>query len=206
MLKVGDETEGYCPRCRLNTYQIISATDGREIFTSTCRTCRNTFQYKPELPLEEVREKQIKKLRTLQKKRVVSNPDIVQFASRKNSTKGDMDMPLRAYREMMGKDPETTMPSQGGPIREPVREVTVSGGAETATARWTRLTATLGARDGRPYNPSRTYKVGDVLLHKSHGLGLVETVIHEGAAMVLFRDVEQVLEMGAPAVETMQRR
>ena len=40
MLKVGDETEGYCPRCRLNTYQIISATDGREIFTSTCRTCR----------------------------------------------------------------------------------------------------------------------------------------------------------------------
>lgn len=206
MLKVGDETEGYCPRCRLNTYQIVSATDGREIFTATCRTCRNTFQYKPELSLDEVREKQVKKLRTLQKKRVAGNPDIVQFASRKSANKGDMDMPLRAYREMMGKDPDAGMPPQGGPIREPVAEVAVSGAAETPTARWTRMTATLSARDGRPYNPSRTYKVGDVLLHKSHGLGLVETVIHDNAAMVLFRDVEKVLEMGAPAVEAVQRR
>lgn len=210
MIKVGDEIDGYCLRCRLNTYQIVSATDGREIFTVTCRTCRNTGPHKPELTMEEVRSKQIKKLKTLQRKRVAGNPDIISFASRKADSRkaadGDMSMPLRAYREMMGKDPEPGLPPVGGPIREPAAAaVPAQAGAETPTARWTRLTATLSARDGRPYNPVRTYKSGDVLLHKAHGLGLVEQVLHEQAVMVLFRDTETVLEMGAPLNQDARR-
>ena len=34
------------------------------------------------------------------------------------------------------------------------------------------------------------------MLHKAHGLGVVQQVVHEGACVVLFRDQEAVLEMG----------
>jgi len=207
MHQIGDVVDGFCPRCRLNTYQIVSATDGREVFSATCRTCRNTIPYKPEVSIDELREKQIKKLKTLVRKKSkdMMTPSIIHLASRKNRDAGDLDMPLRAFREMHGRDPDATPPpSVPAAMAEavahrntPVAPV-ASSGATGATARWQRLTERLSARDGRPYVPTRTYKVGDVLLHKTHGLGIVEQVVHEQAVMVLFRDVETVLEMAAP--------
>ena len=64
-----------------------------------------------------------------------------------------------------------------------------------AKARWVELTGKLSSRHGKPYYPDRSYAVGDVLLHKRHGMGVVESVVHEEAVMVLFRDGEQVIEM-----------
>lgn len=67
------------------------------------------------------------------------------------------------------------------------------------TAQWREKTANLGPRDGKVYHADRTYDIGDVLLHKRFGMGIVETVIHEHAIMVLFRDGQQVIEMGSAA-------
>lgn len=200
MVKVGDEIDGYCTRCKLNTYQIVSATDGREVFSVTCRTCRYTGALVPEMSMEEVRSKQIKKLHSMTRKRVgTSSPAVVNFASRKNVDKGDLSMPLRAFREMMGRDPEAGPPPPAGPIREEVKPQAPASASDSPLVRWQKLTATLSARDGRPYNPTRTYKSGDVLLHKQHGLGIAEQVLHEQAVMVLFRDLETVLQMGVSA-------
>ncbi|MBM4341833.1 MAG: hypothetical protein FJ100_00445 [Deltaproteobacteria bacterium] len=217
MHQIGDIVDGYCPRCRLNTYQIVSATDGREVFSATCRTCRNTFQWRPELSMDELRENQVKKLKTMVRKRLKdqSAPSIITFASRKAKGAGeggDLAMPLRAFREMMGRDPDLVPPIVGPQaLMQAARAEQERAAAEAAAvglipasqgdapgARWQRLTATLSARDGRPYNATRKYKPGDVLLHKSHGLGIVESIVHDNAAMVLFRDTQAVLEMGAP--------
>lgn len=217
MHQIGDVVDGFCPRCRLNTYQIVSATDGREVFSATCRTCRNTSPWRAEMSMEELRDKQVKKLRTMVRKKVKdqSAPAIITFASRKSrdggSGPGDMSMPLRAYREMMGRDPDPVPPPVGPhALMQADKAEQEKAAAEaaavgifpqqenTAAARWQRITATLSARDGRPYNASRTYKLGDVLLHKTHGLGIVESVVHAQAAMVLFRDTQVVLEMGGP--------
>lgn len=200
MVKVGDEIDGYCTRCKLNTYQIVSATDGREVFSVTCRTCRYTGALHSEMSLEEVRSKQIKKLTGMTRKRTgTSNPAVVNFASRKNGDKNDLAAPLKAFREMMGRDPDMGPPTSGGPIREEVLPPPPATANDSPLVRWQRQTATLSARDGRPYNATRTYKAGDVLLHKQHGLGIAETVLHEQAVMVLFRDVETVLQMGISA-------
>ncbi len=64
-----------------------------------------------------------------------------------------------------------------------------------AKARWVELTSKLSSRHGKPYYADRTYTEGDVLLHKRHGMGVVESVVHEEAIMVLFRDGAQVIEM-----------
>lgn len=208
MLQIGDVIDGYCPRCRLNTYQIVSATDGREVFTATCRTCRNTFPWRAEVSMDELREKQVKKLKTMVRKKLKDQaiPSIITFASRKNrdgGDPGDMSVPLKAFREMMGRDPDPAPPVTPQAIIQASRNDIEKAQSATEPTdnpqlRWQRLTATLSARDGRPYNATRTYKIGDVLLHKTHGLGIVEAVLHNNAAMVLFRDNQTVLEMGAP--------
>jgi hypothetical protein len=229
MIKVGDEIDGFCPRCKLNMYMIVSATDGREVFTTTCRTCRNTAPYRPEVSLEEIRAKQVKKLGSMMRRKAPQHtPDVVQFASRK-ADKGDLAMPMRAFREMMGRDPDAAPPPSAGPIGgprgaaatnppasaaatptgAPRREAPTAVAAAGTTAavgtaetsgggRWHQLTAHLSARDGRPYNAARSYKAGDVLLHKSHGLGIVESLVHEGAILVLFRELQTVLQMNVP--------
>lgn len=196
MRKVGDETEGYCPRCKLNTYQIVSATDGREIFSVTCRTCRNTFGWERERSAEELRQKAIAKLKKLQRNVRPSLPPSVATLGR--SRGGEMDMALRANEALLGRKIDLTA--------EAPKAASLATGAlpaaadDSVNARWQRLTATLSARDGRPYNQTRAYKVGDVLLHKGFGLGVVREVIHEQACMVLFRDKETVLPMSMPAL------
>jgi urease gamma subunit len=72
---------------------------------------------------------------------------------------------------------------------------TESPEAIAAKARWVELTSKLSSRHGKPYYADRTYAAGDVLLHKRHGMGVIESVVHEEAIMVLFRDGTQVIEM-----------
>jgi hypothetical protein len=196
MLKVGDETEGYCLRCRLNTYQSVAATDGRTIFTATCRTCRNTVTWKAEVSAEEVRAKQMKKLGKLQRDRprMMSAPEVI---SKRPARGGDLAGPLRELSKLTGKpmglppeaDSEAPKAIVGTPA--PVNEI---------LTRWQALTAKLSSRDGKPYQLTRTYKPGDVVLHKAHGLGVVQSVVNESACLVLFREQETVLQMGVSAL------
>jgi hypothetical protein len=207
MHKIGDEIDGYCPRCRLNTYQIISATDGRTVFHVTCRTCRNPFPWRPELSMADQRQKAMKKLHKLQRARLGGPPEVL---SRGRKQAGDLDAPLKALEALHGaavadevrEKLQVTSPMPQPPSLKPAPAATsgavpVAAGppAVSVTARWTALTAKLGWRDGKPYQATRTYKAGDVVLHKEHGLGVVQQVVHETACVVLFRDRETVLEM-----------
>lgn len=191
MHKVGDETEGYCQRCRLNTYQNVAATDGRTIFSVTCRTCRNTSAWKPEVTAQQLREKQMKKLGKLQRDRVrlSAPPEVI---SKRPRAGGDLAGPLRELSKLTGKP-------MGLPQESPAKPDVVVGipaPVDERLARWRVLTEKLSSRDGKPFQASRTYKSGDVVLHKAHGIGVVQTVVHANACLVLFRDLETVLQMG----------
>jgi len=62
-------------------------------------------------------------------------------------------------------------------------------------ARWRE--ATEGADSRAPiYRDTEVYDVGDFLIHNRHGLGVVQEVLHGGAALVLFREIEEPVEMG----------
>src|SRR5436309_2874572 len=102
MFKVGDEADGYCPRCRLNTYQIIAATDGRIVLAATCRTCRNTFPWKAEVSPEEQRQKHIQKLHKLQRAKT-GGPEVLSRTRRKV---GDLDQ-LKQVATALGREVPT---------------------------------------------------------------------------------------------------
>jgi hypothetical protein len=195
MIKVGDQIDGYCQRCRLNTYQNVAATDGRTVFTVTCRTCRNTMNWKPEVSAEEIRAKQMKKLAKLQRDRIrlPSTPEVV---SKRPQRGGDLAAPLRELSKLTGKPMELPKDSPTPPVQPDASIAGAATPADARNARWQQLTARLSSRDGKPYQPIRTYKAGDVVLHKAHGLGVVESIVNENACMVLFRDTETVLQMG----------
>lgn len=69
-----------------------------------------------------------------------------------------------------------------------------SGGTEI-TARWREAVEEVDARYAPRYDRYESYDVGATLIHREHGLGIVQQVIHENAVLVLFRKVECPLEM-----------
>ncbi len=65
--------------------------------------------------------------------------------------------------------------------------------------RWEKLTEGVLSVHGVPYDANRRYSHGDIVLHKSFGLGVVEAVDEESGTMrVLFRDGVQELQ-GQPS-------
>jgi hypothetical protein len=69
------------------------------------------------------------------------------------------------------------------------------------TKRWRKATADVDARYARRYDKLGTYEMGDILIHKEHGLGIVTELVHENAFVALFRKVEIPLEMGVQPEE-----
>ncbi len=200
MHKVGDEIDGYCPRCRLNTFQNVAATDGRIVLAATCRTCRNSFPWKAEVSPEDIRSKHMDKLHRLQRQKM-GGPDVI---SRGRKRVGDLEQAQASRASGVHEVGAPGAESGETPVKSPAAAPVATSGVQpqptgpSSTDRWRELTAKLGWRDGKPYNAARTYKPGDVLLHKALGLGVVQEVVNEGACMVLFRDKETVLEMAQP--------
>jgi hypothetical protein len=172
MIKVGAEISGWCPRCKLNQYMNVAATDGREVFSTTCRTCHNTNKHRPERSAEELKEEAWKKLSRVRKRKVVNSRGAPQVVNK---------------------------PRRGGAIEAPTPQELAQSATHAAAAgeqaRWRELTKDLGFRDGKPYKIEKTYAVGDVMMHKRHGMGIVQSLLHDQACMVLFRTGEQPIEM-----------
>ena len=208
MRKVGDEIGGYCPRCRLNVNLNVAATDGREVFTATCRTCHNTSKFTPEKSSEVVQAEALKKLARMRKRKEPRR--IPQVISRRKHVDGDPEdggedgaEPMRPATSVAsaGDLPKVKIGATWGASRKSIDLADATAPADDGDARlrWRKLTANLGPRDGSTYAPGRAYATGDVMLHKRHGMGIVESVLHENACMVLFREGGMVIEMGQPA-------
>ncbi len=62
--------------------------------------------------------------------------------------------------------------------------------------RWDKATDGITSIHGAPFNPSKTYGEGDIVLHKQFGLGVVEKA-EEGKMEIdaLFRDGVKTLEL-----------
>jgi hypothetical protein len=69
-----------------------------------------------------------------------------------------------------------------------------SGGSDI-TQRWRKLTEDVNSTRAALYGPEKSFKLGDSLIHRQHGLGIVTQVLHENAFVAIFRNVEVPLEM-----------
>lgn len=63
------------------------------------------------------------------------------------------------------------------------------------TRRWREATEGVDSRYSPMYSPEKGFEEGDTMIHPEHGLGIVERVLHENAALVLFRLSEVPIEM-----------
>lgn len=227
MYKVGDPIDGYCYKCKRNAFMSVAATDGRELFATVCRTCHTQQDYKPEISAEEAREQAAKKLlrMTTRRKKVTTGrgPEVVSRSRRIEEARLVEDAVLSG--DLSSRKMDTSPPRRQSDLMEaqaPTRrrsemaadalsaDVAAKSAAaaspqaaaapvDSITDLWRERTAALGPRDGKVYYADRIYDIGDVLLHKRYGMGIVESIVSENAAMVLFRDARQVIEMGQDA-------
>jgi len=63
------------------------------------------------------------------------------------------------------------------------------------TRRWREATEGVDSRYAPLYSPEKSFEEGDTMIHPEHGLGIVERILHENAALVLFRLSETPVEM-----------
>ena len=203
MYKVGDEIDGYCSHCRQNTYQTVAAAEGEQVLSVTCRTCRNTDKHRPEVSGDQKREAAWKKLVTTQKRKPSlprRTPVVVQRGRRvRGEDEGDEESATSAVVVRSGgrQSTEVVARATAATKAKVLSDSAVRVGERSeARRRWQELTSEFSARDGAPYRPFNNYVEGDVVLHKRHGMGVVQTILHEQACMALFREGEQVLQMG----------
>jgi len=58
------------------------------------------------------------------------------------------------------------------------------------------MTDGISSIHGNPFDPTRVYHDGDVVLHKQFGMGIVESIAQDGLSLsALFRDGVQSLEL-----------
>jgi len=64
-------------------------------------------------------------------------------------------------------------------------------------ARWNELTEGVLSIHGAPFDPTRSWKEGDILLHKQFGMGVVEASeeLEPTQVRAIFRDGFQVLDL-----------
>ena len=90
-----------------------------------------------------------------------------------------------------GRGPSDAAAKSAEPL-PPMRPAPVATSPERI--RWNKLTDGLSSIHGRPFIAGRSYSEGDVILHKQHGMGIVEGVCEEPASItILFRNgIEQI--------------
>ena len=68
-LKVGDQVDFYCKRCRLNLHGNVASMEHGTPKTVTCRTCRSTVVFAREKTVEELRAKKMQEVFRIREKR-----------------------------------------------------------------------------------------------------------------------------------------
>lgn len=184
-IKVGEVVSAHCSQCKENLDMEVAAVVGDEIVTVTCRTCGTTQHYKP--PLEG-------KARTVSR-RVV---DMDSTVERRPRARNPRRVVSSTGREIIDESLRSPMPRDLA--AQAVTAATVRSSTTTTTStsaksgqqddtlfqRWTALTEGLWARHGRPHRSHESYRVGEVVLHTVHGMGIVEKVAKDGELTVLF--------------------
>ncbi len=90
-------------------------------------------------------------------------------------------------------------------IQEKKRKGAHSSGASAAkdsvvSDRWKELTDPVLSWQARPWDRHRAFKAGDFILHKTHGMGHVESS-DEGELIVLFREGLETISHNEPREE-----
>ena len=187
----GDIVKAHCSHCKVDVDAQVVAAVGDEIVTVTCRTCGTSQRFRTadedgggadrgaSRRVIDVEPRKNKKPRN-RARRVVSTtgreiPEMSQQPPRpfENST----------WAGGSGASGEPTTPS-----RTAAAPVFDDASDEARFKRWDEATDKIDQRFARPHRSHESYEVGEALLDKAHGMGIVEKIDPEdGTLLVLFK-------------------
>jgi len=169
--QLGDIIEAYCEKCRLNLDASVAAVVGDEVKQVQCRTCGNFVPYREPVPDSVKKERVFKRVLAMRDRRS-QQPTTIQ----------------RRGQEPMAAAEAAAAAAAAAPRLDPA----VRAKQNADEKRWREATDQVDSRSAVPYTAQRTFREGEFVLHKSFGMGHVESV-SETEMVVLFREGEQTL-------------
>ncbi len=171
--KAGDIVNAYCSHCKVNGEAVVAAAVGDEVVTVTCKTCGTSQRYLAEQLERGGAEGKLPKRRVIDVAPRRHNKQRSR-SRRVVSTTGRAipDVPLPGARPTPPAKPTTPAPRRD----------------EALFARWDEATDQVDARYARPHREHEAYDPGEAILHKIHGMGIVDSVAEDGDVKVLFKD------------------
>lgn len=166
--QLGDIIEAYCEKCRLNLDASVAAVVGDEVKQVQCRTCGNFVPYREPVPDSVKKERVFKRVLAMRDRRS-QQPTTIQ---------------------RRGQEP--VAPDGAASPAVPRIDPAVRAKQNEDERRWREVTDQVDSRSAVPYTAQRTFREGEFILHKSFGMGHVESVTDD-AMVVLFREGEQTL-------------
>jgi len=170
--KAGDIVKALCSHCRIATEALVEAAVGDEIVTVACKTCGTTQRYQAvgddDQPIGEGR----------------AGRRVVDVSSSRR--KKPRDRSRRVVSSTGRAIPDVPVPMPGArtapPPPPPAR-----ARKDPLYVRWDQATDKVDSRYARPHREHEAYEVGEAILDKIHGMGIVEEVAEDGALTVLFK-------------------
>lgn len=161
--KVGSCIDAYCRRCEALKASTVAAVIDGNVMTVVCTNCNERQRYKDAKPKG-----------SRQRVRVVDVPSV---GARRRVRKETPARPIPI------SSPDRALDRQHGQRKKPLTDKIEDPQAN----RWRRATDGVHSRFARPHRVTDTYVVDELILHKIHGMGVVEKVGSDGTLAVLFR-------------------
>lgn len=178
----GDIVKALCSHCKVEVDAQVVAAVGDEIVTVTCRTCGTSQRYRGAdegsglgRRVVDVEPRRNSKRPRSRSRRVVSTT---------GREIPDVPMPMPMSRSPEPEAQRIVAKTAPAPESASAPPASVDEGL---FRRWDAATDRVDARYARPHRAHESYDVGEAILDKVHGMGIVEEVAEDGALNVLFK-------------------
>ncbi len=177
--KAGDIVNAYCSHCKVNGEASVAAAVGDEIVTATCRTCGTSQRFQSPQP---ERGRGV----TLDANGKPPFRRVVDVEPRRNKKQRSRTRSRRVVSTTGREIPDIPMPvTRAAAPDKPTTPVKRRD--EALFKRWDDATDKVDARYARPHRDHESYDAGEAILHKLHGMGIVEEVGDDGGIKALFK-------------------
>ncbi|PKN55804.1 MAG: hypothetical protein CVU56_19535 [Deltaproteobacteria bacterium HGW-Deltaproteobacteria-14] len=186
----GDIVKAHCSHCKVDVDAQVVAAVGDEIVTITCRTCGTSQRFRVAdedgggadrgagRRVVDVEPRKNKKPRN-RARRVVSTT---------GREIPDVSGPPRPFEGTNWAGGSAATEPNAPPSRTPAVPTFDDASDEARFKRWDAATDRVDQRYARPHRANESYEVGEAILDKAHGMGIVEKVDgDEGTLTVLFK-------------------
>ncbi|MEZ4453811.1 MAG: hypothetical protein R3B09_30425 [Nannocystaceae bacterium] len=201
-LRVGQDIDAWCTKCRLDTTHVVVAMgpDGIKPKRVECTSCNGQHNYRPP-----------KTAKPQQRGAAVSERVIAAAAAQKAMAEATATAKPAGSKPTLPPPAEPRLPpprparasrpkSPAKPRAAKSADAGVSASGGSKRNEWSRRIEEMDLTTARTYSMRQTFAVDDLIEHPNFGLGIVTDLVDGSKCGILFESGRRVLAMGhAPA-------